>query len=410
MDITFDHYASSATLRWTSNLDMQDDFWGVNDVRVSLVQDHPSPPAPPHAPGVWNFLVMHDRWPGATGWSSSIELDNSAVTSCGSLGTMIGGYGKLGATDYIEKTLTSLSPHRGVRISANFFKIDQWNGKKGQLYIDGALSWESSVYHGEPAISDCCCGVKNYQQGDLVTTLDITVSHSADAITIRFTTNLDEAEDFWGVNDVQVSFVQDHPSPPAPPSAPGVWTLIGTDSWPGATGWVSNVAIAESTCGELGSLVGGFEIFGMGDYIEKTYTDLPAHTGLRVEGTFFKIDGWNSKFMQMLVDGAPAWQSDTAYGGQPAISSGGCGVVNYNQGDLKTTFDVTVAHYGDNATVRFTTNLDSAGDYCAQLPGVSGSLPRPLGLLSCFLDFLLSCSLAPLLFLQLPLPFLAPPL
>ena len=39
VDITFDHYASSATLRWTSNLDMQDDFWGVNDVRVSLVQE-----------------------------------------------------------------------------------------------------------------------------------------------------------------------------------------------------------------------------------------------------------------------------------------------------------------------------------------------------------------------------------
>ena len=197
---------------------------------------------------------------------------------------MIGGYEKFGVGDYIEKTVNGLGGHGSLRIRAKFFKIDGWNSKKGQLYVDGALVWESPVLGGEPRIASgsCvvdqqgttggdCCGVINYQQGDQVMSMDITVSHIAASVTLRFTSNLDQAGDYWGVNNIKVALVSPHPSPPAPPSPPGVWTQVDHALWPGAAGWVSNVAIVETSCGELGSMVGGFQVFGHGDYIEKTY-------------------------------------------------------------------------------------------------------------------------------------------
>jgi len=354
---------------------VQSAYWGIADLRVTLAMDHPSPPAPPAAPGVWSD-ALYDRWPGASGWVGSVPLDASTVTTCGALGTMVGGFNKLGVNDYIEKQLTGLAGHSGVRIRAKFFKIDQWTGgKKGQMLVDGSLVWESSVYGGQPQISggNChpygtsiydggdCCGVIGYQQGDLITDLDITVAHSAESLTLRFTTNL-ATGGWWGVNDIRVELVGSHPSPPVPPSPPGVWSELDHALWPGATGWTSNVAIAETTCGELGTLVGGYGVFGAGSYIEKKYTALPTHSGMRITGTMFKIDGWNNKAFQVFVDGMKSWESQN-YGGQPGISQCCCGVISYQQGDLSFDFDVTVDHYGENATLRFTTSLDAAGDF-----------------------------------------------
>ena len=82
------------------------------------------PPSPPSLPGEW-APVAHDIWPGATGWTSSVPLSSSAVTTCGIYGTMVGGFGVFGAGDHIEKTFTGLPPHTALRIRATFFKIDQ---------------------------------------------------------------------------------------------------------------------------------------------------------------------------------------------------------------------------------------------------------------------------------------------
>ena len=181
---------------------------------------------------------------------------------------MIGGYEKFGVGDYIEKTVNGLGGHGSLRIRATFFKIDGWNSKKGQLYVDGALVWESPVLSGEPrvAIGSCvvdqqgatggdCCGVMNYQQGDQVMSMDITVSHIAASVTLRFTSSLDQAGDYWGVNHIKVELVSPHPSPPAPPSPPGVWSDVLDDRWPGALGWTSSVSLDASTVTTCGALV-----------------------------------------------------------------------------------------------------------------------------------------------------------
>ena len=129
IDVIVQHTAESATLLFNTSLDRAVDFWGVNNVEVLAVLPHPSPPSPPSAPGEW-APVAHDIWVhGAStampGWTSSVPLSSSAVTTCGIYGTMVGGFGVFGAGDHIEKTFTGLPPHTALRIRATFFKIDQ---------------------------------------------------------------------------------------------------------------------------------------------------------------------------------------------------------------------------------------------------------------------------------------------
>ena len=50
-----------------------------------------------------------------------------------------------------------------------------------------------------------------------------------------------------------------------------------------------------TTCGDLGSMLGGYGVFGSGAYIEKTF-DLSSasHTLIVLEIDFYQIDSWDS--------------------------------------------------------------------------------------------------------------------
>jgi len=203
IDVRVTHSASSATLRFTTDITEDNDWWGLNDVYVEAVADQPSAPSPPSPPGSWSE-VLHDVWPGATGWTGSITIDASAITTCGDLGTQLGGYQQLGASDYVEKTIVTLPAHNKLRVSARLFKIDQWSNNRLQFQVDGNDAWESNAYtsHG-----DYECGDSGYNQKDLMIDMEVTVAHVASSVTLRFTTDISAADMWWGINDVVVHVV-----------------------------------------------------------------------------------------------------------------------------------------------------------------------------------------------------------
>ena len=71
--------------------------------------------------------------------------------------------------------------------------------------------------------------------------------------------------------------------------ASSTWPLAANDTWPGATGWSSNRALTVTTCGSLGAMLGGYNVFGSGAYVEKTFdlSGVPPHSVVRVDD-FFK--------------------------------------------------------------------------------------------------------------------------
>ena len=171
---------------------------------------------------------------------------------------MIGGYKVFGYGSYIEKTITGLGAHSKLRIRGRFIKIDRWYNRRGQLLVDGGVAWESANLNTGPLWQETGgCGQVGARVSEESFDFDATVSHYADSVTLRFTstigTSSGEANSYWGVNDVVVQSSEALPSPPLPPSPPGIWSGAAFEQWPGATGWSSNTAMTTSTCGDLGT-------------------------------------------------------------------------------------------------------------------------------------------------------------
>ena len=169
---------------------------------------------------------------------------------------MIGGYGVFGYGSYIEKTITGLGAHSKLRIRGRFIKIDKWYGKRGQMLVDGGVAWESPTLNEGPLLQPTGgCGQVGHRVSEESFDVDVTVSHYADSMTLRFTStigpSIQEANSYWGVNDVSIAPSVEI-SAPAPPAPPGIWSNVLYERWPGATGWTSNQTLdgsAVTTCG-----------------------------------------------------------------------------------------------------------------------------------------------------------------
>ena len=338
VDAVVQHYSDTVTIRVTSSVTRSgwwwgEPHWGMNDFVLSTAVPHPSPPPPPSPPGVWSEWLYEDNFPGATNWTGSavsgVDLSEpAAITSCGQLGMMMGGYGIFGAGSYAEKTFHDLPAHAAVRVQLRFFKIDAWRAGPALVMIDGSEVWRKQSFSYREAGSTSACGTRGHpMNNEGVADVDVTASHYSSSVTIRVTSNMPSqyTKQFWGFNHVKLMVVTPFPTPPEPPSPPGHWTEdLFHERWPGATGWSGvpdpNLPSTQTVCGGLGSMLGGYGQFGPGAYAEKTFTGLPPHSGIRIKFSFFAIDSWPARGSagQVLVDGAVMWQTLDAKGSPPS--------------------------------------------------------------------------------------------
>jgi len=281
-------------------------------------------------------------------------VNSSMVAACGAAGTYVGiTHFSVGA--YMERTFEALPSHTALRIRASAIRLDGYFELK--LLVDGGLAWSDPVGSYIGAV----CGVMGYNKNEYGSDIDVTVGHVGSTATVRFTSDNDNDAYFWGVNAVLIDLVTDHPSPPAPPSPPGTWGLVASDTWPGATGWSSNITLDSSaitTCGEW-TMLGGYGQLKAAYHLQKSFDALPSHTSLRIRATLYKIDYWDKGFkFELRLDGVTAWQSATytTHGDW----QGGCGLRTYGKGDLAVDVDVTVAHTASSATLHFSTTVASA--------------------------------------------------
>ena len=122
------------------------------------------------------------------------------------------------------------------------------------------------------------------------------VAHFADNAVIRVGSTVSHTGEYWGVQNVRVSVAVPHPSPPSLPSPPGQWDLLrhhvfprDNVHWRNSDG--SSIRDDQiTTCGSVGTMLGGYEVFGSGAYVQASFSNLPAHTALRVQGTFIRVD------------------------------------------------------------------------------------------------------------------------
>ena len=73
--------------------------------------------------------------------------------------------------------------------------------------------------------------------------------------------------------------------------------------------WTSSLGdVPMTTCGRLGEIMGGYERFGQGAWLEGQYT-LGSHEYVDVALTFVKIDSWDGERATVSVDGSEIWSA-----------------------------------------------------------------------------------------------------
>ena len=144
------------------------------------------------------------------------------------------------------------------------------------------------------------CGQSNYGSltNEVPVEVDVIVAHFGSDANIRVGTSLAQTGEtqYWGFRDVRVSVAVPLASPPSAPSPPGQWSLHGHNIFPRDNRYWRNSdgsSIRDdqvTTCGSVGTMLGGYQVFGNGAFVQTFVADLPPHTALRVQFTFIRVD------------------------------------------------------------------------------------------------------------------------
>ena len=295
---------------------------------------------------------------------------------------MLGGYKVFGKGAFVEKAFAIPAAHSVLRLQLKFYKVDRWDWHEyAYVSLDGAIAW-SHMFEGKQGQPHADCGTS---WKDAMVQVDVEVPHTAATATVRVHTNINDRDEWWGVQDVSVSTVS-QALVASPPSPPGTWSLVAADTFPtGLDGWRGrcekgaaedcSVALTTAqayTCGSWGTMIGGYKVFGRDDFARKTFGVSEPHTHLRVQLRFVKIDRWDwHEYGYITIDGAQVWsqmllsknskdgESMCGFGGSTAASADSNWVYN----DKYVDVDVTVAHTGSEATLKAFTNLQDSDEF-----------------------------------------------
>ena len=139
-----------------------------------------------------------DNSTDTTGWTANVSTPHMQV--CNSQ-NVYGGSPNFTAGAYAEKTYTGLLPHYQATVKVRFFFIDTWDSEIMYIKVDGAEIF-SREYNGASAVTNYC-GISN--QKDTISELTTNAfTHTAENLTLTITTNLDEDNEAFAFNNLQI--------------------------------------------------------------------------------------------------------------------------------------------------------------------------------------------------------------
>jgi len=136
-------------------------------------------------------------------------------------------------------------------------------------------------------------------------------------------------------------------------TAGGGWTVISFEDFTGgASGWSVNTT---TSCGGLGEMLGGVNVFGQGASPSKTYSLAGiSHTEVHVGLDFNKLESWDGELGRVYVDGVLVFEQAFSY----TQGTDQCG----NPGWYELAAPVTAqrAHTAASVALNVTSTLDQA--------------------------------------------------
>lgn len=148
------------------------------------------------------------------------------------------------------------------------------------------------------------------------------------------------------------------------------WILIHEENFSNVpTGWTKNIV---TECGGI-RMLGGYCQFGGGEVL-KTFSNLPAHSMIRIEATYHFIDAWDTEVGFMRINNGKngemqyAWiENYSAFSGDNGINV--CGG-KWPEGKFSAPINVSIPHNDKSIKLGFGSTTEQ--DPCDESFGVSG--------------------------------------
>jgi len=153
----------------------------------------------------WQLVQSEDFSVKGAGWS------RTDVSQCAGV-HMLGGFCKFSKGD-VNKTFTSLPPHKQLRVVATYHFIDRWIGETGIMKLNvgskdcSVVVWSERHAQQEAKNGLSLCGSAETPEGKFSAPIDVTVPHFKDTVTVTFGSTMDDADpcdESWGISSMEV--------------------------------------------------------------------------------------------------------------------------------------------------------------------------------------------------------------
>ncbi len=151
--------------------------------------------------GGWTRLASYTFEAGTEGWSSQ-------TTTCGGLGTIMGGYGVI-AGGTITRTLDlGVAEHSQLRVDLDYISIDSSDGEQGYVRLDGTTVWTQQLNNCPGGVTTQHCGNSPPCHGDTVYKVSASGAHSGPTVVIGVGSTLDQTpnDEAFGFDNLMVWF------------------------------------------------------------------------------------------------------------------------------------------------------------------------------------------------------------
>lgn len=148
------------------------------------------------------------------------------------------------------------------------------------------------------------------------------------------------------------------------------WKLFYRENyWNTPTGWTINNV---TTCGGL-NILGGYGVLSQYAVLNKTFSNIPEHTQLRIAATYHFIDAWTGETSYLTAnigsDGSDGYLWVDTYDSTDAAKTVNVCGSDYGEGKFSTQIDVAFPHTSDSITLNFGSTADQ--DAYSQSWGIS---------------------------------------
>jgi hypothetical protein len=146
------------------------------------------------------------------------------------------------------------------------------------------------------------------------------------------------------------------------------WRMIHSEDFTNPTNWSDN---RNSECAGI-TMLGGYCLFSEGE-ISKKYTKLPAHSSIKISGTFHFIDAWagETAYLKGSIgekDSLEYLWAESYRAGQAASGTNICGG-HHSEGRFSSPIEIIVPHEKENLEIVLGSTADQ--DPCALSWGIS---------------------------------------